>query len=173
MKKKILLSLFTSLAMYSCNLSDEMLETPQKGIMFRVRNRTSVSYNNTQVIIGGIDKEDEFITVDSYSLPKIEPGISAFLNGWDDRRWKPDFERIKKIGDGTAYFKFQFEGKEAMFIEYVNNPTQKLSIAPNRFKEISNNEGILDIRIDENSEFDINGDNVYGFNSLTRINTTE
>jgi len=143
------------------------------GIAFAIENNTNSTYENSKVIIGGINSNNEFIEVDYYMLPKIEEGSQGFLNGYmGSNRWNPDFNKIKSIGDGKAYFKFQFEGKEAKFIEFVNNPNLEIFIDLNKYDVLYNN-GLLDINIDNNSRFDRNDDMVYGYNYATALSLDE
>ena len=139
------------------------------GIAFAIENNTNSTYENSKVIIGGINSNNEFIEVDYYMLPKIEEGSQGFLNEYmGSNRWNPDFNKIKSIGDGKAYFKFQFEGKEAKFIEFGNNPNLEIFIDLNKYDVLYNN-GLLDINIDNNSRFDRNDDMVYGYNYATAL----
>jgi len=143
------------------------------GIAFAIENNTNSTYENSKVIIGGINSNNEFIEVDYYMLPKIEEGSQGFLNEYmGSNRWNPDFNKIKSIGDGKAYFKFQFEGKEAKFIEFVNNPNLEIFIDLNKYDVLYNN-GLLDINIDNNSRFDRNDDMVYGYNYATALSLDE
>ena len=143
------------------------------GIAFAIENNTNSTYENSKVIIGGINSNNEFIEVDYYMLPKIEEGSQGFLNDYmGSNRWNPDFNKIKSIGDGKAYFKFQFEGKEAKFIEFVNNPNLEIFIDLNKYDVLYNN-GLLDINIDNNSRFDRNDDMVYGYNYATALSLDE
>jgi len=143
------------------------------GIAFAIENNTNSTYENSKVIIGGINSNNEFIEVDYYMLPKIEEGSQGFLNEYmGSNRWNPDFNKIKSIGDGKAYFKFQFEGKEAKFIEFVNNPNLEIFIDLNKYDVLYDN-GLLDINIDNNSRFDRNDDMVYGYNYATALSLDE
>ena len=143
------------------------------GIAFAIENNTNSTYENSKVIIGSINSNNEFIEVDYYMLPKIEEGSQGFLNEYmGSNRWNPDFNKIKSIGDGKAYFKFQFEGKEAKFIEFVNNPNLEIFIDLNKYDVLYNN-GLLDINIDNNSRFDRNDDMVYGYNYATALSLDE
>ena len=143
------------------------------GIAFAIENNTNSTYENSKVIIGGINSNNEFIEVDYYMLPKIEEGSQGFLNEYmGSNRWNPDFNKIKSIGDGKSYFKFQFEGKEAKFIEFVNNPNLEIFIDLNKYDVLYNN-GLLDINIDNNSRFDRNDDMVYGYNYATALSLDE
>jgi hypothetical protein len=143
------------------------------GIAFAIENNTNSTYENSKFIIGGINSNNEFIEVDYYMLPKIEEGSQGFLNEYmGSNRWNPDFNKIKSIGDGKAYFKFQFEGKEAKFIEFVNNPNLEIFIDLNKYDVLYNN-GLLDINIDNNSRFDRNDDMVYGYNYATALSLDE
>ncbi|WP_215045045.1 hypothetical protein [Tenacibaculum piscium] len=143
------------------------------GIAFAIENSTNSTYENSKVIIGGINSNNEFIEVDYYMLPKIEEGSQGFLNEYiGSNRWKPDFNKIKLIGDGKAYFKFQFEGKEAKFIEFVNNPNLEIFIDLNKYDVLYDN-GLLDINIDNDSRFDRNDDMVYGYNYATALSLDE
>mgnify|MGYP000415367270 FL=1 len=143
------------------------------GIAFAIENNTNSTYENSKVIIGGINSNNEFIEVDYYMLPKIEEGSQGFLNEYmGSNRWNPDFNKIKSIGDGKAYFKFQFEGKEAKFIEFGNNPNLEIFIDLNKYDVLYNN-GLLDINIDNNSRFDRNDDMVYGYNYATALSLDE
>lgn len=143
------------------------------GIAFAIENNTNSTYENSKVIIGGINSNNEFIEVDYYMLPKIEEGSQGFLNEYmGSNRWNPDFNKIKSISDGKAYFKFQFEGKEAKFIEFVNNPNLEIFIDLNKYDVLYNN-GLLDINIDNNSRFDRNDDMVYGYNYATALSLDE
>lgn len=152
---------------------ETLYEMEQDGIAFAIQNRTNSTYENSKVIIGGINSNNEFIEVDYYMLPKIEEGNQ----GWCDdylcsNRWKPDFNEIKLIGDGKAYFKFQFEGKEAKFIEFVNNPNLEIFIDLNKY-DVFDDYGLLDIRIDNDSRYDRNDDMVYGYNYATALSLDE
>ncbi len=147
----------------SCGLSDEITEPKQNGISFEIINGTNLEYENAKVIIGGINSDKNFVEIDSYTLPTITKGLLFIHDGFDDKRWKPNFDEIKKIGDGKAFFKFQFDNKPANFIEYVNNPDLNLYIDLTRF-EVSDNFGLLIIDIEQNEKFDKNGDLVFGNN---------
>ena len=157
----------------SCDLPNEITEPRQNGIKFEVLNSTNQEFENTKVIIGGINKDSQFVEVDSYTLPKITKGTLQILDGFDDKRWKPNFNEIRKIGNGKAYFKFQFEGKQANFIEYVNNPDKNIYLDLIRFQEVYDDLGDLRIRINDNGNFDKNGDMVYGNNSAMALSQRE
>jgi len=147
----------------ACNIANNsFIEPRQYGIKFEIINRTDQEFEHTQVIIGGIDENNEFIVVDSYALPKIKIGLQQVLSGYDDIRWKPDFETIRNIGEGKAYFKFQFEGEEANFIEYVNDTSKNIYIDLIKYEKIFDDKGDIKIRIDKDSEFDRNGDMIFG-----------
>lgn len=158
----LVLLIFTILV--SCDLPNDITEPKQYGVKFEIDNSTNEEFNNAKVIIGGINGNNEFVEVDSYALPKITKGIQQILDGFDDKRWKPNFDEIKKVGDGKAYFKFQFEDKQANFIEYVNNPDLNIYIDLTKF-EVFDDNGSLEIRINNNSIFDKNGDKIYAYNS--------
>lgn len=157
-----------SISFFSCEFEYQQ----EDGIGFTIENRTNSTYENSKIIIGGIDSNKEFIEVDYYLFPKIEEGSQSFLNDYLGSRWKPDFNKIKSIGDGKVYFKFQFKEKEAKFIEYVNNPNLNLFIDLNRH-DVSYSNGLIEIDIDNDSRFDRNDDMVYGYNYTTGLSLDE
>ena len=163
----------SSFIIQSCDLPNEITEPRQNGIKFEIINSTNLEYENAKVIIGGINQDNEFVEVDNYTLPKITKGTQQILDGFDDKRWKPNFNKIKNLGDGKAYFKFQFEGKQANFIEYVNNPDKNIYLDLIRFQEVYDDLGDLRVRINDNGNFDKNGDMVYGNNSAMALSQRE
>lgn len=149
----------------ACNIANNnFIEPRQYGIKFEISNRTDQEFEHTQVIIGGIDENNEFIEIDSYALPKIKIGLQQVLSGYDDIRWKPDFETIRTIGEGKAFFNFQFMDKDANFIEFVNNPDEYLHIDLHRHQEVYDENGNVKLYFeDDDDEYDINGDLVTGW----------
>ena len=144
----------------SCDLPNEITEPRQNGIKFEILNSTNLEYENAKVIIGGIDHDSEFIEIESYTLPKITKGTQQILDGFDNKRWKPDFNEIRKIGDGKAYFKFLFEGKQANFIEYDLSRNLYIDLAK---YEVIDDRGEVKIYIKREDEDDINKDMITGW----------
>ncbi len=79
--------------------------------MFRIDNYNDSSFENAKIIIGGIDQNNEFIAIDAFNLPLLSGKESSdgneffrllLLEGFDNKRWQPDFNLIKEIGDGKA-----------------------------------------------------------------------
>lgn len=146
----------------ACNIiNDDLLEPTQYGIMFRIDNYNESSFENTKVIIGGVDQNNEFITIDAFNLPLL-PGKESsegngffrllLLEGFDNKRWQPDFNLIREIGDGKAYFQFQFENEDSVFIEHVIEEQGNLYLNLIKYPEVKDNFGELKIRIGNNSE---------------------
>lgn len=156
----------------SCELPNSITEPRQYGITFEIVNQTNQEYENTRVIIGGFDDNNEFISVDSLSLPTIETGVQQILGGFDNLRWKPDFDKIRDIGQGRAYFKFQFNNSEALFIEYNGNTTEYtedefpyLFIDLIEHEEVFDGNGEIGIYINTSHDNDRNGDLIVGWSN--------
>lgn len=161
-----LLSLF-----FSCDYVDNnLLEPSQSGIRFVTVNDTNTEFQNSNIIIGGINLEGDFIETDTFKISEIQKGTQQLLDGFDDKRWKPDFDKIKSIGDGKAYFKFKLENQEAYFIKYVNNPDINLYIDLHVHKVVDDN-GVLRLYLD--NDWDINKDNLTAYNSAMALSQIE
>ena len=108
---------------YATALSLDELESNIKGLKFEILNDSQNDFINPQVIIGGIDFTGQFIEVDNYSLSTIEKYSfeNLLYSGSGQNRWEPDFERIKTIGTGKAYFKFKYDNNPASFINYEHH----------------------------------------------------
>lgn len=98
------------------------------GIKFEIYNRTGAQIEDAKVIIGGIDASNEFIPVDTFTLPSLKVGVQFIPDNIEEKRWRPDLEKIEQIGNGNAYFKLQFENKEARFITSYGDTTEKIFI---------------------------------------------
>ena len=161
MKKVIFCSLIVIFFLaQSCGLPNEITEPTQNGIKFKISNSTNFEYENAKVIIGGINSDKNFVEIDSYTLPTITKGLLFVHNGFDNKRWKPDFNEIKKIGDGKAFFKFQFDNKPATFIEFDIDRNLYIDLAK---YEVIDDTGEIIIYIIKDDENDVNEDMVTGW----------
>lgn len=114
------------LLFFSCNLPT--MGYGNHGIKFEIYNRTEEQVEHAKVIIGGIDASNEFIQVDTFTLPSLKVGVQFIPDNIEEKRWRPDLEKIEQIGNGKACFKLQFENKQARFINSYGDTSEPIFI---------------------------------------------
>ena len=127
MKFKIIVLFICTLTFISC-VPDE--DRPFVGIGIDIGNLTDEEYNNTKLLIGGM-QNGTFISTESYDLPTIiiRPNESfSQVVVLDGSRWRPNLSLIAEISN-RAYFAFQFENSEQILLYDSFNSSELINFS--------------------------------------------